>query len=99
MTDAVITDGATVERLAVLSEEAGEVVQILGKTLRHGWESHHPNTPQITNRMNVEEEIADFMILVGLLVQEGDIDQRRINNLIVSKKNKKNQYLHLNEIK
>ncbi len=97
--DAIITDGATIERLAMLFEEAGEVVQIVGKTIRHGFQSSHPNTPQITNKMNLEEEIADFLIAVNLLVQEGDIDRRRINQLTLSKKGRKNKYLHLNEIK
>lgn len=34
---------AETERLALLSEEMGEVQQAIGKILRHGYESIHPD--------------------------------------------------------
>lgn len=34
---------AEAERLAMLSEECGEVIQIIGKILRHGYDSYHPD--------------------------------------------------------
>jgi hypothetical protein len=34
-----LTD-AEAERLALLAEECGEVVQVIGKILRHGYESY-----------------------------------------------------------
>lgn len=34
---------AEAERLAMLAEECGEVIQVVGKILRHGFESYHPN--------------------------------------------------------
>jgi hypothetical protein len=33
---------AEAERLALLAEECGEVIQAIGKVLRHGYESRHP---------------------------------------------------------
>jgi hypothetical protein len=33
---------AQAERLAILAEECGEIVQVIGKILRHGFESTHP---------------------------------------------------------
>ena len=32
------------ERLAMLSEECAEVIQVIGKILRHGYDSSNPNT-------------------------------------------------------
>ncbi len=96
--DTIVTDEAKVERLALLLEEASEVIQVVGKTLRHGEDSYHPNTPEITNKMLLEEEIADFFLAVTLMTQEGDIDLGRINQLIEEKKEKKNTYLHANTI-
>ncbi len=34
---------AEAERLAMLAEEAAEVIQIVGKILRHGYASYHPD--------------------------------------------------------
>jgi len=35
---------AELERLAILAEEAAEVVQIANKIIRHGYASYHPTT-------------------------------------------------------
>lgn len=37
---------AELERLAYLAEECGEVQQIIGKIIRHGYESYSPNDPE-----------------------------------------------------
>lgn len=64
---------AEAERLAMLAEEAGEIVQVVGKILRHGLDSYHPNDPATTNRMLLTEEINDLYAVVGLLADAGDI--------------------------
>ena len=97
--DTVITDPAVVERLALLLEEAGEVIQIVGKTQRHGFESFHPNSPEITNRALLEGEIADFLIAVNLLIQSGDVSRENISKLVDENTIRKNKYLHNNVIK
>lgn len=53
-----LTD-AQKERLYMLSEEAGEVVQAVGKILRHGYDNHHPDGGP-TNRRLLELEINDL---------------------------------------
>ena len=53
------------ERLAMLAEEAGEIVQIVGKILRHGYESYHPDDPKKKqNRWILEDEINDLAAVV-----------------------------------
>lgn len=32
------------ERLAILAEEAGELIHAIGKILRYGYESHNPDS-------------------------------------------------------
>lgn len=56
------------ERLAMLAEEAGEIVQMVGKILRHGYESYHPNDPnKITNRVHLTNELNDINgVLFGM---------------------------------
>lgn len=46
---------AEAERLALLAEECGEVIQAIGKILRHGYESRHPDGGP-TNREALERE-------------------------------------------
>lgn len=51
---------AQAERLAILMEECGEVVQIIGKILRHGFESCSPyGHSQETNRQALIRELFD----------------------------------------
>lgn len=65
---------AEAERLAMLAEECAEVIQIIGKIQRHGYESHHPNDPtDVTNRRMLEKEIRDVLGVHLAMVREGDI--------------------------
>jgi NTP pyrophosphatase (non-canonical NTP hydrolase) len=80
---------AETERLAMLAEEAGEVVQTVGKILRHGYETHHPDTPDVMNRELLTNEVRDFIAVVALMAQSTDLPlgfevteeniQRRLN--------------------
>lgn len=57
----------------MLSEECGEVVQIIGKILRHGYESYHPDDEQKTpNREHLSNEVADLRSVVCLMLAKGD---------------------------
>lgn len=48
------------ERIAMLMEEAGEVIQICGKILRHGLDSFHPATSERNDAL-LQKEITDFV--------------------------------------
>lgn len=66
---------AEAERLAMLAEEAGEIVQMVGKILRHGYSSYHPKDPnQKPNRELLRREIIDLLAVVRLMGENGDID-------------------------
>lgn len=50
------------EALAILAEECGEVVQAIGKILRHGFESRHPyDDGGMTNRQQLRKELVDVL--------------------------------------
>ena len=51
---------AQAERLAMLIDECGEVIQIAGKILRHGYDSYHPDRPHISNRELLQRELTDL---------------------------------------
>lgn len=63
---------AEIERLAMLSEECGEVIQAVGKVLRHGWESTSPYGGR-TNRAELEREIGNIRAVVGLMLDSRDV--------------------------
>ena len=63
-----------VERLAMLAEECAEVIQIIGKILRHGYASHHPDDVQATpNRRLLENELLDAFAVHLAMIRAGDI--------------------------
>ena len=56
---------AEAERLAMLAEECAEVIQIVGKILRHGYDSYHPADPETTNRDLLAKELTDIEAVRG----------------------------------
>jgi NTP pyrophosphatase (non-canonical NTP hydrolase) len=87
---------AEAERLALLLEECGEVQQIIGKILRHGYESCHPlsinGSP--TNRELLERELGDVYAAVSMMLTGGDIKISNLQGYMISKQQRVQQYLH-----
>jgi NTP pyrophosphatase (non-canonical NTP hydrolase) len=62
------------ERLAMLIEEAGEVIQAATKILRHGYDSYHPKDPKLTsNRIQLQEELVDLLSVMDAMEFNGDM--------------------------
>ena len=65
-----------IELLALLMEEAGEIVQAAGKVLRHGWTMTYPAGGR-SNREKLEAEIGHLMVAVDLLARvESPVDRQ-----------------------
>lgn len=87
---------AQAERLAILMEECGEVIQIAGKILRHGYDSHHPVT-QEGNRAALLREIIDVkasMVILSKDVPEIMVDDMLQQSSITRAIAKKLEYAH-----
>ena len=69
---------AEIERLALLAEEAGEVVQAVGKILRRGYRRGHPRIKGRTNRLHLEEELGNFLNAMSMMQFAGDISYYRV---------------------
>lgn len=83
------------ERLAILAEECGEVVQAIGKILRHGYDSYDPTkTNGPDNRKSLENEIGDICYAVALMVKAKDVNQVNINASEKRKAEKARRYTH-----
>lgn len=87
---------AELERLALLSEELGEAQQAIGKIMRHGYRSFHPDRPEgPTNRDTLERELGDVLAAMILLGLAGDIDTSRARLVHAQEKLKRvRQYTH-----
>lgn len=87
------------ERLAILLEEMGEALQVIGKIQRHGYESWDPTQArdhQPTNRVMLEKEIGDVMAAMELLAAGGDVDNKHVMQRIPRKLQKLYNYIHHN---
>lgn len=74
------------ERLALLSEEMGEVQQIIGKITRHGYESRNPLvTNSLSNREKLAEELGDLEFAISLLKRAADIDSVAVEERVTYK--------------
>ena len=87
-----LTD-AQLERLYVLSEELGEVQQVIGKVLRHGYESTYPGETE-TNLQSLQRELGDVFCALKLMDDASDIDTDRMIEHAVAKEARVQKYLH-----
>lgn len=86
---------AETERLAILAEEMGEAVQVIGKILRHGYESRNPlDKKSKSNRANLELELGDVISAINRMVRENDVDGDDIESRSIVKDIKIKQWLH-----
>lgn len=88
---------AEAERLACLVEEAGEVLHAIGKIQRHGWESHNPHSPILSNRQALMHEIADFVEIVDRMCVGGELSDAELDNLVDRRHKVTTRYFHHQE--
>ncbi len=85
---------AEAERVALLLEECGEVVQICGKILRHGFDSCNPYGDGSDNRHLLQKELGDVVAAKHLMNMAGDIADSTVEGYGVLKLKKVGKYLH-----
>jgi hypothetical protein len=86
---------AEAERLALLLEELGAAQHAIGKILRHGYESRHPDGGP-TNRQELDREIGSVFAALHLLCKAADIDSAAVYAAKTLKLKALPQYLHHN---
>lgn len=86
-------DPAEAERLFLLSEELAEVIQAIGKTLRHGYDSRHPNGG-LTNRENLERELGHVIHAYTRMIAADDVSEVNIKTHRLEKATAVGKYLH-----
>ncbi len=88
---------AETERLAILSEECGEVIQIIGKILRYGYESCNPEGFHPPNRNLLIQELGDVFSIINLMNLKGDITYSKIEKAAIERTRFIQKYLHHQE--
>jgi hypothetical protein len=93
---------AETERLALLAEECGECIHIIGKILRHGYDSYNPlsmdkNRPD--NRELLTREVGDIYTAIYLMFQERDLQRPLVARREDIKREHVNRYLHHNKVR
>ncbi len=88
---------AELERLALIAEEASEVIKEVNKIIRHGYESYNPTIPNSpTNRQNLAREIGDILFIIDMAIDCGDINYKIVEDSIAIKSRNIREYLHHN---
>ena len=86
------------ERLAILAEECGEVIQVIGKILRHGYDSSNPLLDvSPTNRQELEKELGDVELVISMMKSSNDVDGDAIQHRRKTKPAKMALWLHYNQ--
>ena len=86
---------AEAERLALLAEECGEVIQVVGKILRHGYDSSNPLVDiSPTNRQELQKELGDVELVISMMKLKGDVDGAEIQRRREDKAIKIVRWLH-----
>lgn len=88
---------AQLERLAILGEECGEVMQVIGKIIRHGYNSYSPyDENRVSNKALLENEIGDLYYAIQLLFEKGDVELGNLVRAQLEKGERIKKYLHYN---
>jgi NTP pyrophosphatase (non-canonical NTP hydrolase) len=80
------------ETLVITMEECGELVQACSKIIRHYADRVDKRETLLTN---LNEEAGDVMAMIGILVEQGLLDQKQLNSRIATKRNKLKKYSNI----
>lgn len=86
---------AEAERLAILIEECGEVIQAATKVLRHGYEDYSPfDDTKTPNRRKLEREIGHLLNAVRMSTTAGDTSGAVVDGAHLEKSATIGRWLH-----
>ena len=86
---------AEAERLAFLMEEMAEAQQVIGKIMRHGYASYHPDDPEKTsNRVLLSRELGHVYCGIQMLVEPQDVSGFVLEMSRAEKHEKVKRWMH-----
>ncbi len=87
---------AELERLALLAEEMAEAIHVIGKILRHGYQSFNPEPGECnhSNRKLLTKEVGDVIAAIDILVENDDLKHSELEVTARQKLSRVGKYLH-----
>jgi NTP pyrophosphatase (non-canonical NTP hydrolase) len=76
------------EALIITQEECAEVIQAVSKIMRFGFDSCYPTEDSASTKECLEMEIGQLLCMVGILVDQGVIDEDAMMQAMEHKKTK-----------
>lgn len=87
------------EILNLIAEESAEVIQIVSKINRFGFDSCHPKDPEMkTNRDLLVEELGDLIALVDIAIDKNIITLSELVDAVLSKKERLKLYSNIKDL-
>ena len=86
------------EALGILQEECAEVIVEVSKIRRFGIDNVHYKTKMTHNEM-LEMEVGDVLAMVDILIEQGVLDTRSLEEAKAAKKEKLKEWSNIYEIK
>lgn len=87
------------ERLALMAEECGELIQAIGKIQRHGYAGFNPDDPKHQgNRVDLQKECGHVLAAMQLMMNAADISMIQVYQERNRKIDTLNLYLHHNQV-
>jgi len=90
-------DEAGLERLVILAEECAEVIQVINKIIRFGYNSFHPEKA-LDNRDLLEKELGDVQLILSMMSSSGDISYSKVVDCMNVKSQTINDFLIYNKL-
>jgi NTP pyrophosphatase (non-canonical NTP hydrolase) len=85
----------TEETLVILQEECAEVIQAVSKILRFGFQSRYPTEDSASTKECLEMEAGQLLCMIGLLVEQGAIDEESMVAAMEHKKVKLKEWSNI----
>ena len=92
-----MNDEKQLETMMILQEECAEVIQIISKIYRFGFDSRWPDETSPNNREKMTEEIGDLLAMVDILVENCIISDTELNKARKNKKQKLKKWSRIYE--
>lgn len=76
----------------ILIEECSELIQIISKIKRFGLDNYHPDTPNISNKEKLIQEMGDVLCLLEINAESNGITWEEVLSALDRKYNKLNKW-------
>jgi len=74
------------EALIITQEECAEVIQAVSKVVRFGFDSCYPTEDSASTKECLDMEVGQLLCMIGILVDQGVLDEEAMMNAMEAKK-------------